>query len=524
MDKDNFKINYVSNSNGKIGKDEIYDIVNNITFYEDLQQDNGTLADHNDCWSNLEFFSRENEYTRLSNKSDDIALPFLLNEEDDRLILPDKRFVLEFKYIENFNSTLRFANLKEKYINIDIYDLHLSPNDMVKIEYNSGDISIYQNNKLIDKKYFVINNNHGYITWRLPQGAYIKFSNFRLYTQETSFKEMINDYVGLSNECSILSNRLDSLEKRYKDFETDSKKRLEASNFLFNNLYLDYDLKAKGILKDMQLLCIELLEFVNNICKKYGLEWWLDYGNLLGAVRHNNFIPWDDDVDIGMMRKDYDKFNSVLKKEIAMNGLSDLLSVSYRKRTIDKNKVNAFIQIFIMHRTENHGNTIFAGVDIFPYDYLEDYDKDNLDDVYEDVKNKFYRSLVDGPDFKKIYMGKDSQTILKDYYNNLNLKMDKAHYIIPGVEGSCGPHNLYKLMVLDYDTVFPLKEIQYDEKVFPCPNNCDEYLKSIYGEYMNIPPKIRTHGRANRFRYYFGIDETFKEDCKLLKDINNNFK
>lgn len=68
------------------------------------------------------------------------------------------------------------------------------------------------------------------------------------------------------------------------------------------------ELSAKSILlkpvirslKNLQTLD-ELLMFVSNICKKYGLNWWLDGGNLLGAVRYENFITGDDDMDIAMM-------------------------------------------------------------------------------------------------------------------------------------------------------------------------------------------------------------------------------
>ena len=52
------------------------------------------------------------------------------------------------------------------------------------------------------------------------------------------------------------------------------------------------------------------------ICEKYGLKYFFMYGSVLGAVRHNGFIPWDDDIDVGMMRKDFDVFMEVAPKEL----------------------------------------------------------------------------------------------------------------------------------------------------------------------------------------------------------------
>ena len=61
---------------------------------------------------------------------------------------------------------------------------------------------------------------------------------------------------------------------------------------------------------------LKVLEFVINVCEKYGIQYFADYGTLLGAVRHKGFVPWDDDIDIALKRADYMKLMSALKKEI----------------------------------------------------------------------------------------------------------------------------------------------------------------------------------------------------------------
>ena len=70
--------------------------------------------------------------------------------------------------------------------------------------------------------------------------------------------------------------------------------------------------KATGTLRKIQLANLKMLQIFDNLCKDNGLEYWLDFGNLLGAVRHKGFIPWDGDIDICMPRKDYQKFLNIM--------------------------------------------------------------------------------------------------------------------------------------------------------------------------------------------------------------------
>ena len=73
-------------------------------------------------------------------------------------------------------------------------------------------------------------------------------------------------------------------------------------------------------LKRVQEIEVEILQEIIRVCEEYKLQYWVAYGTLIGTLRHNGFIPWDDDIDIGMMREDYEKFievaPSALKKAI----------------------------------------------------------------------------------------------------------------------------------------------------------------------------------------------------------------
>lgn len=336
-----------------------------------------------------------------------------------------------------------------------------------------------------------------------------------------------SNILELANELKYLRKKVDYLENRQSKFEKTTNANEDGANFLFNTLYLDYHLEPNVLLNNLQTLCNELLSFVDNICKKYDLNWWLDYGNLLGAIRHENFIPWDDDMDIGMMRNDYHKFIEVMYDEIKNHKLDDYIDVVYRYRKYKGTEVNSFIQLFVKDKPNGKMKTtdIMAGVDIFPYDYMIDYDQATFGDTYNYCKTDFYKGLCNGSEKTAVYMGLDYEDALENCFSKLNLSYEKQKYIIPGVEGSCGYKgtNLYEVAILDTDKIFPLIDVKYGNYTFPAPNDADYYLRQFYGNYLRIPKDIRTHGRANNFRHIQNINKTFERFIYIFKAANIDF-
>ena len=70
-------------------------------------------------------------------------------------------------------------------------------------------------------------------------------------------------------------------------------------------LYREYD---EETLKKLQAIELEILKDFNDLCDKYDIDYFGCGGTAIGAVRHGGFIPWDDDIDVGLLRKDYEKF------------------------------------------------------------------------------------------------------------------------------------------------------------------------------------------------------------------------
>lgn len=292
-------------------------------------------------------------------------------------------------------------------------------------------------------------------------------------------------------------------------------KCIDSYNYLFNNIYLDYELKPKKLLNNIHLLTNELLNFVTNVCKKYNLLMWLDYGNLLGAVRHGDYVPWDDDADIGMIRKDYLKFEKIIEKEIEKHDLSDYVKLTYHGREIDNTLVNTFMTIRVYYKMKSSPHkTIISNVDIFPYDFINEYKEEGFDELCLNSRNNLHKN--------KLYKVNQEEYI-KQYYEELNLNFDKTNFLIPGVDGACGINFVYDMFVLETNKVFPLKEIEFSNNIYPCPNDVHYYLDKIYGDYMSIPKIIHRHNSIMKFRYNKDNDEMFDKCISMLKNANKKF-
>ena len=72
----------------------------------------------------------------------------------------------------------------------------------------------------------------------------------------------------------------------------------------------------KSVLRRLQQTEFEILKEFDRICKKHNIQYFLDSGTALGAARHKGFIPWDDDIDVGMLRSDYEHFLEICPKEL----------------------------------------------------------------------------------------------------------------------------------------------------------------------------------------------------------------
>ena len=394
-----------------------------------------------------------------------------------------------------------------------IFERFCQNNDVINIKIQFK--TIYDYFPLL-KSFFNNINNH--------QDLVREYENIKKYiTYEKSIQSIDNNSLPLqdlpsllnllNNNINVLSTfyneKILSLENEFKEYKKDNESIINSYYELFNTIFLYYDFTAKGFLKFNHDLNQEILDFVVNICDKYELDYWVDYGLLLGAVRHNGFIPWDDDIDIGMIREDYDKFLKVITEEIEQSDLSDVLKIS-----LNMHYYKPLPVLQLLYYCEEVEDTIIAGIDIFPYDFIGDIsycNEFNYKKVQKSVTNNNRNGMPIGE-------------ALQEYYDFFNISYAKQKYIIPGVEGARGNFSGYKFQIFNTEDIYPLKCVEFENKKYKAPNNSDMYLKQTYGDYLDIPKVIHNHhDRFDKLREREDGLKIFEKNILKMKKINKSF-
>ena len=237
--------------------------------------------------------------------------------------------------------------------------------------------------------------------------------------------------------------------------------------------------KARGYERNLQILESILLKKLNEICEEHHLRYWLDSGTLLGAVRHQGFIPWDDDIETGMVREDIDKLKEILKdnEEYCVTEKYDAWGQCKQIRFCFKNSdLPVFLDIF------PHDWTTKATAEV--WDTFKQTRKELIEEISDESNPLIKEFRAVGCVDVESEMGQQIKKIFDKYYNRLwktNILCEEE------VALGC----LYSFDTWSYcdhsnmvakELLFPLRKMEFEEIDCNVPKESIYLLKQLYGE------------------------------------------
>ena len=249
--------------------------------------------------------------------------------------------------------------------------------------------------------------------------------------------------------------------------------------------------KDGTLLRKIQLIQLDILIEIDRICRKHNIRYWIDFGTLLGAVRHGGFIPWDDDIDISMPTDDYQRFLEIAPKELPEPYFlqTKLTDPSYRLLLNKVRDKNSFFVTKHEDFTLDYNKGIYIDIfEVVPYPDINLKLQKKVLFWYQKVCHFYtvkqrvtFKNHIAAMTFPILKIGLDLIWAMTNLKPKNKLGYEK-HFSVYG--------NSYTK-----EMVYPLKDITFEGKTFRGPADPDRYLTSIYGDYMKLPPleKRRTH-------------------------------
>jgi lipopolysaccharide cholinephosphotransferase len=252
-------------------------------------------------------------------------------------------------------------------------------------------------------------------------------------------------------------------------------------------------------LRQIQLVQLRILKIFDAVCREHNVSYWLDWGTLLGCVRHGGFIPWDDDLDVAMTREEYEKF-----EHISNESLPDGLFL----QTIQSDPCYPF---FFPKLRDNYSNTndltgkaCHKGIyiDIFIYDKIP------TSNILAYIQRRLYKILIAGRFqnerpirqlFAKLLYWLRPTDELKDSLLQMHTWLGSFCYRL-GLDNSAFQKHSHP-----ESEIFPLGSMIFENIQVPVPNDWHGYLSKRYGNYMELPPeqsRVPSHCKLDEVKVF----------------------
>lgn len=260
--------------------------------------------------------------------------------------------------------------------------------------------------------------------------------------------------------------------------------------------------------KEYKKFDLGLLKFLKDVCDKYKLKYYLAYGTLIGAIRHQGMIPWDDDLDVMMPREDFLKFEEIVGKGINSNyevistnthpeftaplpKLVDNRTLLVQKYDFkERTELGIYLDIFIL---DGAGNTYDEAVTTYKKAYKL-YTNWRISDfkLFPPHRNKLYGILRY---MKYIKYELRGVSYYLDTVNNFDSKLSfyDSEYIATLSSGESD----FKSNVWKKSDFGEGINVNFEGDLYLAPVNYDKLLKLEYGNYMQLPPKEKQISNHN---------------------------
>ena len=274
-----------------------------------------------------------------------------------------------------------------------------------------------------------------------------------------------------------------------RPFVRASRKKKKFQTSLFNFFIQTIDTtkipKARGPLRVYQKANAIFFKQLIEIFEKHNISYWLMAGTLLGCVRHKGFIPWDSDIDISMIREDYERLPEILEEEF-----KTMPNFYFRKCDI--------LKIFYKN--------LPLSLDIEPYDiypqYLDDNGRKKLKKILKNYHSKLLFEAKEETFSGCTYIiNKTPKELNKMREEILNIKSPSDKKMIIASFEISPQYFANGHMIFDYNWIFPLKKAEFEGIMCNIPNRPDLNLFENYGKnYMYLPQNIDLSAYNSRFR------------------------
>ncbi len=273
-------------------------------------------------------------------------------------------------------------------------------------------------------------------------------------------------------------------------------------------------------LQERKIISFDILKSVDHFCRNNNIKYYLNYGTLIGAVRHKGFIPWDDDIDIVMFREDYNKFISSFNSEYK-DGKYKCLAFEHGDWYMPFAKVvDTRTELFTKEFIPIKDNGI--AIDIFAFDYFSD----SLDEAVK-IKQKLLnkKKYLIYPIYRDIQnIHGSTRNIGKEFVYTMMKKIgwkrwDKLysrHIKSLPVQNKVYGGNIYfslgkNLQVVESSIFDETVYLEFEGLLFPAPSQYDKYLTLIYGDYLQLPPEDKRTAHLEQAYY---LNNMFAEEIK----------